>query len=67
MYRKNLSLNDLLEACQVDHEAVFHIAFLHAVESGVDVLHVDQLDIRGDVVLGAEIQHFLGFLQAADQ
>jgi hypothetical protein len=43
----------------VDHEAVLHIAFFHALVSFVDVFHVEHFHVAGDVMLGTEIQYFL--------
>src|SRR5882757_1921969 len=48
-----------LERRHVDDEAILDVALLHPVEGLLDVLHADRLDIRGDALLGAEIQHLL--------
>src|ERR1700723_856863 len=56
----------LLQRSHVDHEAVFHVALEQAVVCFVDLLHFDHLDIRIDSLLGAEIEHLLGFGNAAD-
>jgi hypothetical protein len=56
-----------LERGHVDHEAVFHIALEHAFVGLVDLVHGDHLDVRDDLMLGAEIQHFLGFSDASNQ
>lgn len=50
----------------INHEAVFHIAFQHTFVSVVNVRHADHFDVRTDVMFGAEIEHFLGFCNAAD-
>ena len=51
----------------VDHETVFHVAFNHAFNGLVDVFDVEHFDVAGNPVLGAEIQHLLGFGNATDQ
>jgi hypothetical protein len=51
----------------VDHEAIFHVALLHAIIGVVDILDLDHLDIGGDALLGAEIEHLLRLGDAADQ
>lgn len=55
------------EAGHVDHQPVAHIAFQHPVVSAVDVIHRDQFDIRHEVVLGTEVEHFLRFANATNQ
>src|SRR3954471_20360131 len=50
----------------VDHEPVANIALHHPLESLVDVGDVDHLDIRGDAVLGAIVEHLLGLWNPAD-
>jgi len=49
----------------VDHKAVFHVAFDGAVIGFVHVLYGRHFDVAGHVVLAAEIQHLLRFRQAA--
>ena len=51
----------------VDHEAVFHVALEHAFVGFVDLVHADQLDVGGDVMLTAEIEHLLRLSEAADE
>ena len=63
----HIRLRLFFERCHIDHKAVFHIAFEHAFVGGVDVLNVDHFDIAGDVMFGAEVEHFLRFRQAADE
>ncbi|OLU23449.1 hypothetical protein BVH06_24580 [Pseudomonas sp. PA27(2017)] len=55
------------QGSHVDHEAVFHVTLEHALLGFVDVLDVDHFDVRDDVVLGAEVEHLLGFGDATDQ
>ena len=43
----------------VNHEAIFHIAGLHALIGEINILHRDNLDIGDDLMLPAKIQHFL--------
>ena len=56
-----------LQRREVDDEAVAHIALDHAVVGVVDVLYQDHLDVGQHVLLDAEIQHLLRFLNPADQ
>src|SRR3954470_18875977 len=57
----------VLQRCHIDHKAVLHVILEHPGVSCFNILHFDHLDIRGDAVLGAEIQHLLGLGDAADQ
>ncbi len=57
----------IVERGHVDDEAVFDVAFEHAFVGFVDLVHADHFDVRGDVVLAAEVEHFLGFGEAADE
>ena len=57
----------VLQRRHVDDEAVFDVAFQHAFVGGVDVCHVDEFNVGGDVVFAAEIQQFLCFRDAADE
>src|SRR5580698_560730 len=54
------------ETGHIDDKTVFDVALDHPRIGFLDVLNVDHLDIRDDVVLGAEIQHFLRLLDPAD-
>lgn len=56
-----------LQTRHVDDEAVPHIAAQYAFVGLVDVIHVDQLDLRADVVRAAEVEHFLGFGDSAEE
>ena len=49
----------------IHDEAVFNIAFQHPFVSGLDFVGTDHLDIRGDTVFRAEIQHLLRLGDAA--
>src|SRR5216684_1682901 len=60
------ALNPLLEGRHINHEAVLHIAFRQPFIGLVDVLDLDQFNVRSDAVLGAEIQHLLSFANASD-
>src|SRR5260221_634433 len=54
------------ERCHVDHEAILYVALEQALVSLVDVLNRDGFDLGSDPTLTAEIEHFLGFSDAAD-
>jgi len=56
-----------LQRREIDDEAVAHVALEHALVGVIDVLHRDHLDVGQHVLLGAEIQHLLRLLNAADQ
>ena len=56
----------LLEAGHVDYEAVFYVALEETFVGFVDLLDGDDFDVAGDVVLAAEVEHLLGFFDAAD-
>src|SRR5258706_10186666 len=47
--------------CYIDHEQIFHIAFSEPLQHFVDLAHLDEFDVRGDVVLGTKLQHFARF------
>src|SRR5207342_2213897 len=51
----------------VDYESIFDVAAQHAVVGRVDVLDRNHLDLGHDAALGTEIEHLLGFSEAADQ
>jgi hypothetical protein len=51
----------------INDEAVFYVVLHHPVIGFIDFLDGDELDISGDVVLTAKIQHFLGLLDAIDE
>src|SRR5712692_355505 len=55
------------ERSHVDGEAVLHIGLEQSLVSFVDLLNRDDFNIRGDVVLSAEIEHLLGFKDTANR
>ena len=56
-----------LQRCHVDNEAIFNIALDQALVSFVDLLNRDHLDVRGNIMLPAKVQHLLRFGDAADK
>ena len=52
----------------IQHEAVLHVSFQHAFVGLGDGVRCcfDGLDVRGDAVFAAEVQHLLRFLHATD-
>ena len=56
-----------LQRGHIDDEAVFHVSLDRAVIGRVHVLDRDGLDVAGNVVLAAEIEHLLRLRQATDQ
>lgn len=55
-----------LQTRHINHKTIFHIAFLHMLIGGVDVLHIYHLHIWHDIMLGTKIQHFLGLTNSAN-
>src|SRR2546427_7455672 len=56
----------LLQRRHINHEAVLHIALRQPFIGLVNVLNFDQFNVRGDAVLGAEIEHLLRFANASN-
>jgi len=54
------------ERGHINREPVLHIRLEQPLVSFVDLLDRDDFHIRGDVVLSAEIEHLLGFADAAN-
>src|SRR6185312_5830950 len=54
------------EGSHVDRETVFHVRLHQSLIGFVDLLHGDDFDVGGDVVLAAEVEHLLCFGEAAD-
>src|ERR1035437_4868477 len=55
-----------LERSHVDREAVLHIRLEQSLVGFVDLLDGDDFHVGGKVVLPAEVEHLLGFGDAAD-
>ena len=60
-------LKALFQRSHVDNEAVLHVALKQTFVRLIDLLNLDHLDVRGDCVLGAKIEHFLSLADAADR
>lgn len=60
-------LRELGEGRHINDEPIFHVAFQHPLIGRVDVIHGDDLNVRHDIVLGAEVQHFLCFADAPNE
>jgi len=56
-----------LQRPQIDHKPVLHIPLQHPLVRLVDLLDRDDLDVRRDAVLGAEVEDLLGLRDAADE
>ena len=56
----------LFDRGDVDDEAIADVAFEHTGIGGGDILDIDDLYVGNDIVLFTEVQHFLGFGEAAD-
>jgi hypothetical protein len=54
------------EGSHINREAVLHIGLAQSLVGFGDLLDRDDFDIGGDVVCAAEIEHFLGLVDAAD-
>ena len=50
----------------IDHKAIFHIALEHALVGFIDLLNWISSMSADDSLLGAEVEHLLGFGDAAD-
>src|SRR4051794_33488378 len=50
----------------VDNESVADVGRQHALVRLVDLVGGNHFDVGADVVLGAEVEHFLGLRDAAD-
>src|SRR5512133_62739 len=57
----------LSQRLHVQHETVTDIILQHAFVGLVHLLDWDEFDLGDDVVLGAEIEHLLGLLDATDE
>jgi len=66
LYKGHLD-KQFLQICHIDNEAVFHIAFDHPLIGGIDVVHVNELDIRDNFMLGAKIEHLLRFAYSSNE
>lgn len=66
-YKNGRPFSSGSQRVDIHHEAVLHVAFQHAFIGFINLLHRDQLDIRRNAVLAAEVQHLLRFRDAADQ
>ena len=55
------------EASEVDNEAVSYVGLQHTLIRFVDLLNGDDLDVSGDAMIAAEVQHLLRFADAADR
>src|SRR5258708_23061527 len=51
----------------VDDEAIFHIAFEHALVGFVDLVDRNKFDVASDSAIGAELEHFLRLCDSANQ
>src|ERR1700731_1889656 len=56
----------LLQRCHINYKAVLHVALEQAVVCFVDLLNFDHLDVRGNSLFPAEIEHLLRFAKPAD-
>src|SRR5512140_2325224 len=57
----------LPQALRVDDEAVADVGLQHALVGLVHLLGGDDLDVGGDAVLPAEVEHLLGLGESADE
>ncbi len=55
------------ERSHIDREPVFHVAFEHAGVGFIDLLDRGDFHVGSDIVLGAEIEHFLRFSNSPDE
>ncbi|GEM_PF-4006248 len=50
----------------IDDKAILNVSFKHTGEGSLNVLATDHFNIGGNIMLAAEVQHLLGFLNAAN-
>src|SRR5258706_795832 len=56
----------LLQSGHIDDKTIFYITLEQPIVGLVDLLNGDQFDVRGNSILGAEVQHLLRFPDTAD-
>lgn len=59
-------LSLIFQRSQIYYKTVFYVAFQQAFICFVDLLNVNHFNVCNDIVLAAEIEHFLGFGNSAD-
>src|SRR3954454_17645696 len=67
VFMNSFSFDSALEAVQVDDESVAHVALQHPLIRLVDLLDGNHLDVGGDSVLRAMVEHLLGLGDTADE
>jgi len=55
-----------LQCPHINHKPVLHITVFHSYIRFIDVLNVDEFNIRNNIVFGAIVEHFLCFRQTTD-
>lgn len=51
----------------IDDKTIFNVSLEHTGKGGFDILATDRFNIGGNIVLAAEVQHLLRFLNAANR
>ena len=49
----------------IDHEAVAHVAFFHALKTFVNLVDIEHFNIAGDVLFGAQLEQLFPPLRDA--
>src|ERR1700730_12677613 len=55
------SLHALLQGGHVNYKTVFHVALEQALVCFIDLLNLDHLDVRGNSLFPAKLEHLLRF------
>jgi len=58
--------NSRVQRSHVNNKAVTDVALQHTFIGFIDILDRDHLNFRNNIVLAAEVEHFLGFLDRSD-
>ena len=54
------------EGSHIDRESILHIGLKQSLVGFVDLLDGNDFDVGGNAVFAAEVEHLLGFREAAD-
>src|ERR1700689_2485630 len=63
---RGAKLRALLQRSHINHKPVLHITLEQTLVSLINLLNLDHLNVGGEAMIGAEIEHFLGLLNTAD-
>jgi hypothetical protein len=55
------------DCVKVNHKSVLNIAIQHTVKRSVDVLYLDDFNVRSYLVISTKIKHLLRCIDAANE